>query len=72
MEIKIKKKLGRLANGFESDKGSIWHALPVNANGYTEHKALCGTEPGRRSVGWSFDDGAEVTCQRCARKLQAP
>ena len=47
MNIIGKYKAGRLANGFENDKGRIVHGLLDNS-----YKALCGTKPGKRSVGW--------------------
>lgn len=33
--------------------------------------ALCGAQPGRRSVGWSDGDEGTVTCPRCAARLAA-
>ena len=37
--------------------------------------ALCGARPGRRSVGWSYDNTSiqqtSVTCPRCRKKLEA-
>jgi len=37
--------------------------------------ALCGARPGRRSVGWDFENfsthlGTEVTCPRCLERLR--
>jgi hypothetical protein len=70
MKIYGRYKGGRLANGFESDRGTIIHAVPEHSR-----KALCGTEPGkRRSVGWlPFDEWLvldEVTCKKCLKKLE--
>lgn len=57
---------GRCANGAERDHGTRWHAVPIGL-----YKALCGVEPGRRSVGWSSHrvEGQDVTCPRCVKKL---
>jgi hypothetical protein len=59
---------GRCRNGAERDHGTRWHAVPIGG-----YKALCGAEPGRRSVGWSSgrieDQG--VTCPRCKKRLSA-
>jgi hypothetical protein len=60
--------LGRLSNGFESDHGTRYHAVKFGS-----HKAVCGAQPGRRSVGWTFDPrghGKEITCPRCIAKLK--
>lgn len=65
MKYKICRKAGRCSNGAELDSGSLAHAVPVGS-----WKAICGTEPGRTSAGWSSHDEPEVTCQRCAAKLQ--
>jgi hypothetical protein len=63
----IRVKAGRCANGFELDHGRVNHAVP---NG--SYKALCGTQPGRRSVGWNYPFprlDATVTCPKCLKKL---
>lgn len=57
--------LGRLANGAELDHGRRVHAVATG-----KRKAMCGAEPGRRSVGWSRSSGEEVTCPRCAKKAK--
>lgn len=56
---------GRCANGYERDGGSVVHA--VTNDGL--QRALCGREPGRRSVGWSDRPMEQVTCARCLNKL---
>jgi len=58
-------KAGRCANGSERDRGKVAHAVAPNA-----WRALCGTEPGRTSAGWSQWKAEAVTCPRCARKLR--
>lgn len=63
------QKAGRCVNGFENDHGSVVHAVP-NGIEYCRGKALCGTEPGRRSVGWVKPYGSQdITCARCLSKL---
>jgi hypothetical protein len=57
-------KAGRCANGAERDHGKVSHAVPVNS-----WKAICGTEPGRTSAGWSSFASPAITCPRCRRKL---
>ena len=54
---------GRCANGAERDHGTRFHAVET-----TSYKALCGSKPGRRSVGWSRELGP-VSCPRCISKL---
>ena len=60
--------LGRLANGFQSDMGKLFHAVPFGSQ-----KAMCGAHPsGRHSVGWTFDPqghGKQVTCPRCLARI---
>lgn len=62
---RITRLTGRCANGAERDGGTRYHAIPLG-----KYKALCGAEPGRRSVGWSVYRGNKVTCPRCLRILQ--
>ena len=69
MEYKGRVKLGRLSNGFESDHGYVVHACSSNISSYCGGKALCGTEPGKKSVGWSPADYPEITCPKCIKKL---
>lgn len=64
-------KLGRLASGAQSDHGMVIHAVPPEVNHYGFGRAMCGTEPGRRSVGWATDyEGRAITCERCRRKVE--
>lgn len=56
--------MGRCANGFESDHGSLVHV--VN----DQWRSICGYKPGRRSAGWAFDnDLLTVTCPKCLSKI---
>lgn len=72
MNYKIHKLAGRCADGAERDRGRRAHALPVNAAGRVDDRALCGAAPGRRSAGWSSWDEQAVTCPRCLVRLPAP
>lgn len=55
--------LGRLRNGAARDHGILTHAVK---NG--EWRAVCGAQPGRRSVGWVRSYGDEtITCPRCVK-----
>lgn len=66
-DVRAVYMLGRLADGSQLDHGTLRHLVRAR-----EHRAFCGREPGRRSVGWSFCDedqrpAREVTCPRCLR-----
>ena len=67
---------GRCANGHERDQGRRVHAVPFSdtlaRNGYVTTPAACGAKPGARSAGWSHHGQRDVTCPRCAQKLQLP
>lgn len=54
---------GRRANGAQRDSGRRYHAVK-----FGEIKALCNAKPGRHSD-WSPYHGQEVTCPRCAKKI---
>jgi len=54
---------GRCANGSELDHGTRYHAVEFDSN-----RAMCGTKPGRRSVGWTREY-KDVTCPRCIARL---
>lgn len=70
----ISQLTGRCANGAERDHGILWHARFLDDDGYPNRKAVCGQEPGKRSVGWSchIPAGRQVTCKRCVRRLANP
>jgi len=63
-------KTGRCANGSERDRGRVVHLVRGSRTGDCWFaKALCGTEPGRLSAGWSEAmTEAEVTCPRCLKR----
>ncbi|WP_339064790.1 hypothetical protein [Teredinibacter turnerae] len=65
-------KTGRCANGSQLDHGTVRHALPAESYFWgCKSVALCGTKPGRRSVGFVSDKGkTTITCARCAAKLK--
>lgn len=67
------KLAGRCADGLERGQGVKMHALlasQVRGN-FNEAlgKALCGAEPGRRSVGWTVCVGQDISCPRCNRAI---
>lgn len=66
---RISRMSGRCNEG-ERDGGKRYHAVPLNGNCHA--KAICGAQPGRRSVGWSEHVGVAVTCPSCLRKLLSP
>ena len=59
--------IGRAWNGFQRDRGTIYHATDSGA--YSHGAALCKVAPGRRSAGWSSNAGEAVTCSRCIKRL---
>lgn len=65
------KKAGRCTSGYELGQGTVIHAVEGELNSWNEiyGKALCGTEPGRRSVGWTVMQEKPVTCQKCLKKI---
>lgn len=63
-------KGGRCWNGAHRDRGQVVHIvpkLPTNTGGDWFSKSLCGSEPGRRSYGWS-DTSKEPNCLKCIKK----
>lgn len=60
--------LGSCANGNESDKGRLVHAVPTDSA-----RAICGLSYGRRSAGWQspevHGEPTQVTCPSCLRRL---
>lgn len=65
---------GRLSNGAERGKGTLYHAIPLDARGNASEwaTAVCGARPGRRS-GSGFVEPLNadqaITCPRCLKKL---
>jgi hypothetical protein len=66
------KKAGRCANGAELDQGSVIHGVAGKPNNYGDvfGKALCGTQPGRRSVGWTTMSEKSISCPKCLNKIR--
>jgi len=64
-------KAGRLSDGFQRDHGVVRHAMAEEDYCWGTHqKALCGTKPGKRSVGFVDDpDITVITCPRCIKIL---
>lgn len=60
MEYKGAVKAGKLANGYERDKGKIVHIVESG-------DALCGTP--RPKNQWSYRELGEATCPKCIKKL---
>jgi len=63
--VEARRLTGRCVDGGERDSGRLFHAVQRG-----DHVALCGAKPGRRSVGWSTDEGERVTCARCLSKVK--
>ena len=72
MNVVAVVKVGRLTCGAQKGHGVIRHALDVDRYCWgAKSKALCGTEPGKRSVGFVSDEGkTEITCERCRKKIE--
>lgn len=68
---KVMYKMGRLANGFALDSGTVYHAVK-NTGDYGMGKAICGTSTGKRSAGWHRVTGQQVTCKACLNKIVTP
>jgi len=69
----VRSKTGRCANGMQLDAGIRGHAVPQRETSgivHFEGKAICGTEPGRRSR-WSESQWINtVTCPACLKRLE--
>ena len=66
-------KGGRCWNGAHRDAGQIIHlvpAMPTYSSGDWFYKAVCGTEPGRRSYGWNKTD-KDANCPKCLKRYAA-
>ena len=66
-DIKLRYLQGRNWNGAHRDAGIRIHGI-LDKN----HKALCGSQPGRLSGGWSspWQDDPKITCLRCAKRIE--
>lgn len=65
---KVMYKMGRLANGFALDGGTVYHAVKDMPD-YGVGSAVCGTKTGRRSAGWHRQTNQAVTCKACIKRL---
>jgi hypothetical protein len=72
------KRAGKLANGWERGKGSIYHAVERHAGLYGG-SALCGVRPAISWTGNAMPDckgwekaasETEITCPKCKRMLR--
>ena len=66
---KVMYKMGRLANGFALDRGTVYHAVKDTPD-YGIGSAICGTKTGRRSAGWHRQTNQAVTCKACIKRLK--
>lgn len=57
---------GRCSNGYERGKGNLVHMVREGKG-----EALCGAEPGHRSVGWSSTPRQQATCPKCLKRHEA-
>ena len=64
-------KMGRLCSEKQGGHGVVRHAMEKeNYCLGTKNKALCGTKPGKRSVGFASDKSIkEITCNSCKKKI---
>lgn len=69
----ISMKSGRCRTGSDFSNNYQFHARLLNDEGYPEYEAICGTQPGRHSPGWSDwnPEDRKVTCSRCLKRLAA-
>ena len=67
-KIKWAVKLGRLASGAQSDHGTVKHLVSWETG--TNGAAICGTRPGRRSVGWQDADAPYRPCPHCLKRAE--
>ena len=62
-------KAGLCTSGAEAGRGRVRHlvaAYGMDAQWiFTRDKAVCGTQPGRRSVGWTEPHSQPKACERC-------
>lgn len=62
-------KAGRCADGFEGGHGSVVHGVADGIE-FGMGKALCRTQPGRRSVGWVKPYKEKpINCASCLKKM---
>ncbi len=72
LDVVAAKLAGRCTNGLERGQGRNLHAVSAaevrRSSGFAG-KAMCGAQPGRRSVGWTVCESQPVTCTRCQRAV---
>jgi hypothetical protein len=68
LDICVRQKAGRCANGAELGSGVLWHAIPKSGESWGRiDKALCGARPGKRTPGWSsYHASTVITCPKCS------
>ena len=75
VDVLAGKLAGRCTDGLERGQGTNLHAIPATqvrregAFAEAMGRALCGAQPGRRSVGWTVCEQGQVSCPRCQRTL---
>ena len=52
------------ARSYADNPGKLWHALQPG-----QDEAICGTRPGKTSLGWDDFAGRSVTCPKCLKRL---
>lgn len=62
LEWDARVKVGRLLSGAQSDHGRVVHAI------YNNGHAICGTAPGKQSVGWAYADTI-INCPKCLQRI---
>lgn len=65
-KLNILCRAGGLRNGYEHDRGSIWHAVS-DESAASGAGAVCGVQP---AIQWSTREGDYVTCPRCRKILE--
>jgi len=71
LDICVRQKSGRCANGAELGHGILWHAVPKSGESWGNiDRALCGARPGKRTPGWSgWHNSKEITCLKCLKRF---
>ncbi len=65
--MKAGVKAGKLANGFERDRGKVIHALPTNFEIY-DGPAVCGAQP---KITWNYKLQYQINCPKCRKLIHA-
>lgn len=66
MSVFIAKKAGKLRNGAERGKGSVYHMIETSYPSLIDEPALCGARP---RLQWSAVDREKqwITCPKCLK-----